>query len=442
MKNDDILEGSLVKALLAFFFPILFGTFFQQLYNTADAFIVGNFVGKEALAAVGGSTGTLINLLVGFITGVASGATVITAQYYGKREYGAVSKVIQTGMFMAVSLGGLMMVIGIAFGPALLTMMRVPSDIYELSLIYMRIYFLGMIPSMIYNIGSGILRATGDSKRPVYFLVVSCIVNIVLDIVFVVLLPWGVAGASIATIAAQFVSCFLTLRVLSKGNNEHQERLFTLDVDHFILRNIVLIGLPTGIQSCLFNISNIFIQATVNGFGTDSVAAFTAFGKIDALFWMFSGAFGTAVLTIVGQNFGAGNLERAKKTMWVGLALDVVITIAISYATCLLGTPMISLFTQDEAVRTIGKEIIDFLAPTWVSFAIIEVFSSGIRACGNSLMTMLITAICICGVRILYLLFVPYNSLVSALYCYPLSWILTSTVFMVYYLSGRWLKKN
>lgn len=440
MKNNDILEGSLTKALLTFFFPILFGTFFQQLYNTADAFIVGNFVGKEALAAVGGSTGTLINLLVGFITGVASGATVIAAQYYGKREYGVVSKVIQTGMFMAVSMGILVMVIGIAFGPMLLTMMKVPLDVYNPSLIYIRIYFLGMIPSMIYNIGSGILRAIGDSKRPLYFLVVSCVVNIALDIIFVVLLPWGVAGAAIATIIAQLVSCLLTLRVLSKGNNEHQERLLTLNINKEILHQIVLIGLPTGIQSCLFNVSNVFIQATVNGFGTDSVAAFTAFGKIDALFWMFSGAFGTAVLTIVGQNFGAGNLERAKKTMWVGLVLDVIITVCISYITCLLGTPMISLFTQDEAVRMIGKEIIDFIAPTWVSFAIIEVFSSGIRACGASLTTMVITAFCICGVRIVYLLIAPYNSLISALYCYPLSWVIASVVFVIYYLSGRWLK--
>lgn len=439
--NNDILEGSITKALLLFFFPILFGTFFQQLYNTVDAFIVGNFVGKEALAAVGGSTGTLINLLVGFITGVGGGATVVVAQHYGRRDYESVGKCISTSIFLAVLMGGIMMAVGLICGPYLLSLLNVPAEIYDLSLTYMRIYFLGMIPSMIYNMGAGVMRACGDSKRPLYFLIVSTFVNIIFDALFVIVFGLGVAGVAIATVMSQVVSCIMTVYTLNRNSGAGSFSLLHPSVDLAILTTIIVIGLPTGLQSVMYTVSNLFIQRTVNGFGTDTVASFAIFGKVDALFWMFSGSFGTAVLTVVGQNFGAGNIKRTKKTFWIGLMWDIIISALIAGLTYYFGSYMVNLFTDDANVIAISVDILRYLSPLWVTFAAVEVFSSGIRACGDSLTTMIITAICICGVRIAYISLFEFETILEALRCYPLTWSLASVVFTLYYLSGIWLKR-
>lgn len=443
MKNNtNMLEGSIAKPILFFFFPILCGSLFQQLYNTVDAIVVGNFVGKEALGAVGGSTGTVINLLVGFVVGLASGATVVIAQYYGNREEEGVRKGVYSSMFLAIVLGLLLMVVGIAFTPQILRLLNVPEDILNYSITYMRIYLTGMIPSLIYNNGAGILRAVGDSKRPLYFLMAACLTNIVLDIAFVVFFRMGVAGVAIATTLSQVMSCVLTLHVLSRSTDIYSFHLRQLCFDTQTLYRIVEIGLPVGIQSCLYCVANLFVQASVNSYGTDTVAAYTAFGKIDALFWNTSAALGQAVLTFCGQNFGAGKVDRVKKGIHVGTILYLVGAGAISLICYFGGGILYRLFTQDSEVIRIGIDVLQYMCPLWATFCFVEILSSSIRACGDSLVPMIITALGVGAFRILWILFYPSTNLHQTLVCYPISWILTSLLFLGYYIQGGWLKKS
>ncbi len=440
-KKQDILNGPLYTQLLILFFPILFGTFFQQLYNTVDAIIVGNYVGKQALAAVGGTTGTLINLLVGFITGVGGGATVVVAQLYGKGDRDGVRKAVRSSMFLAVAMGFVVMVLGIVTAPLLLTWTNVPADIYDYSVQYMRIYFTGCIPLMIYNMGAGVLRAIGDSKRPLYFLIASTITNIILDTVFVKYWHMEVVGAALATVISILVAAVLTLFVLGRSEDCYHFVLKDISYEKNMLFNIIKIGIPTGLQSVMYTVTNILIQKSVNGFGTDSVAGFAALGKIDALFWMFSGALGTATMTVVGQNFGAGNIKRVKETVWKSVALFMAFSSIISALCYFFGDWMTALFTDDAEVIRIGYELTKFLAPCWLTFVFVEVFSSTIRACGDSLLPMLMTACGICVVRVVYILSKDFTNIIEIMYCYPISWLITDCLFLIYYFSGLWLKR-
>lgn len=436
----DILNGPIWQQILLFFFPIMLGTFFQQLYNTVDAIVVGNFVGKVALGAVGGSTGTLINLLINFISGLAGGATVVIAQSYGKKDMDGIKKGIESGMFLGISLGFVLMIIGIASARVLLESMDVTSDILPLAVSYMRIYLLGLVPTMIYNVGSGVLRAVGDSKRPLYFLIVSCFANIIFDILFVCVLKMGVNGAALATIISQAVSCILILFALGKENTIYHYRLNKIEFDPAYLKKIVVIGLPTGIQSVLYSVSNLFINAQVNGYGTDTIAAFTAFGKIDALFWMVSGAYSVAIITIVGQCYGAGKIKRLKKAVNTAVVMYCITSLIIIGVCYFGGNYLYGLFTNDAEVIRIGMDILKFLCPYWVTFCLVEILSSAIRACGESLKPMIITALGICGFRIVWICMYPSTTVIQTLYCYPISWVLTSVIFLIYYLKGSWLK--
>ena len=436
----DILNGPIWQQILLFFFPIMLGTFFQQLYNTVDAIVVGNFVGKAALGAVGGSTGTLINLLINFISGLAGGATVVIAQSYGKKDMDGIKKGIESGMFLGISLGFILMIVGIVSARVLLESMDVTSDILPLAVSYMRIYLLGLVPTMIYNVGSGVLRAVGDSKRPLYFLIVSCFVNIVFDILFVCLFKMGVNGAAFATIISQAVSCVLILFALGKENTIYHYCLKKIVFDPDYLKKIVVIGLPTGIQSVLYSVSNLFINAQINGYGTDTIAAFTAFGKIDALFWMVSGAYSVAIITIVGQCYGAGKIKRLKKAVNTAIVMYCITSLLIISVCYFGGNYLYALFTNDKEVISIGMDILKFLCPYWITFCLVEILSSAIRACGESLKPMIITALAICGFRIVWICMYPSTTVIQTLYCYPISWILTSVIFLVYYLKGSWLK--
>lgn len=441
-KSLDMLNGNIAKLILLFFIPILCGSLFQQLYNTVDAIVVGNFVGKEALAAVGGSTGTVINLFVGFVTGLASGATVVIAQYYGKQEIEGVQKGVYSSMFLAIVLGAFLTVFGYWFTPQILELLNVPNDIIDLSILYMRIYMIGMIPSLIYNNGAGILRAVGDSKRPLYFLIASCITNIVLDIVFVVIFHLGVAGVAIATTISQIVSCILTLYVLAKTEESYSFHLTKLYFEKNILIRIIEIGFPVGIQSCLYSVANLCIQSSINSYGTDTVAAWAAFGKIDAMFWNASGALGQAVLTFCGQNFGAGQIDRVKKGIHVGVLIYMIGAAGISAICYFGGNLLYHLFTQDATVIQIGLDVLQFTCPFWITFCFVEILASSIRACGDSFIPMIITALGIGAFRICWIFFYASNTLFDTIVCYPISWVMTSILFVVYYLQGGWLKKS
>ncbi len=311
--GNQITEGVIWKQLLLFFFPILFGTFFQQLYNAADAMIVGRFVGKEALSAVGGSTGMLTQMVVGFFVGLSSGASVIISQYYGAKRPEMVGYAVHTAMAFSIVSGIVMMVAGIWLAPFMLEAMGTPEDVMELSVLYLRVYFAGIIANLIYNTGAAILRAVGDSKRPLNILMVSCLINIAVDVVLVVFLKMGVLGAALATIMSQLLSAVLVVICLMKTRDMYRLDWRLVRLDGRMLKRIIRIGFPAGLQSVMYGLSNVIIQAGINSLGTNTVAAWAAYSKIDAVFWMMVSSFGIAITTFVGQNYGAGKMERVRK---------------------------------------------------------------------------------------------------------------------------------
>lgn len=453
-QGNGITEGVIWKQLLLFFFPILFGTFFQQLYNTADAVIVGRFVGKEALAAVGGSTAMIINLLVGFFVGLSSGATVIISQFYGGGNHKRVGEAVHTSIAFCVVCGLVLMVVGISGAQWALRAMETPEEIMDYSRIYLQIYFIGIIPNLIYNIGTGILRAIGDSKRPLYYLMASSFTNIVLDFLFVVGFKMDVKGAALATILSQLVSAVLVLRTLMRTNESYRLFIKRIRINGFMVRRIVQIGLPAGLQSVMYSVSNIIIQSSVNSLGTDTIAAWTAYSKIDSVYWMILSALGISITTFVGQNYGAGKIDRVKKGINVCLGLSVVITVILSTALYVWGGYIYLLFTTDTVVIAKGMEILYFLAPTFITYICIEIYSGALRGTCDCWIPMIMTALGVCVLRVVWILVaVPHRpGIETIIFSYPLTWTITSVLFIIYYfwfsnlkkyhVEIKWLKKK
>ena len=440
--KNGITEGVIWKQLLLFFFPILIGTFFQQLYNTVDTIIVGQFVGTEALAAVG-TTGTVINLLVGFFVGVASGATVIISQYFGANDRENLSKSVHTSMALAVTGGIVIMVIGIVTARPTMLAMGVPDDIMDDAVLYMNVYYLGIIGNLIYNIGTGVLRAIGDSRMPLYVLIVCCLANVVLDLLFVVVFHWGVFGVAFATILSQLISAVLLMIRLMGTQEAYHVELRKIRFHKDILKNVVRIGLPSGLQSVMYSFSNILIQASINSFGTTAIAAWAAIGKIDGFIWMVMNAFGIAVTTFAGQNFGARQYDRMKRCTRVGLSMCLGTIIALSALLFIFRYQLLMFFTGDAEVVNIGAQFCLVLAPSYFTFVFIEILSGAIRGAGEALQPMLITCIGVCGLRVVWiLLMVPYwHTMQMVAMNYPVSWVITAVIFVIYYLRGKWLDR-
>ena len=440
---NGITEGVIWKQLLLFFFPIVLGTFFQQLYNTADAIIVGKAVGKEALAAVGGSTGTLINLLVGFFVGLASGASVIIAQLFGARQAQDVSRAVHTTIALALSSGALLTAVGLLCAGGILELMGTPQEVMAYALPYLNIYFLGMIPQLVYNIGSGVLRAVGDSRRPMLFLICAALTNIVLDILLVLGLNLGVRGAAVATVLSQVVSAVLILVSLCHAQPVYRLHFRRIRFHGDMLARIVRIGLPAGLQSVMYSLSNMIIQASVNGFGTDVMAAWTAYGKIDGLYWMMVSAFGVSITTFAGQNFGARRYDRMRRSVRVCLGMAAGVTVFMTALILAVGRPMLGMFTDDAHVVETGMSIIRLIVPTWITYLCIEILSGAMRGAGDSLMPTLMTLMGVCLMRVFWVtVVVPrMHQLPVLMLSYPITWVITSCMFIVYYLRGRWLDR-
>ncbi|MDD3336242.1 MAG: MATE family efflux transporter [Eubacteriales bacterium] len=442
-EGNGITEGVIWQQLLMFFFPILLGTFFQQLYNTVDAIIVGKFVGKESLAAVGGATGNLINLLVGFFVGLSSGATVVISQFYGGGKGKDVSAAVHTSAALALGCGLFMTVVSYLALPVMLEWMSTPEEIMDYAVTYIRIFSLGMLPSLIYNIGSGILRAVGDSRRPLYFLICACMVNIVLDIVFVVGLGMGVAGAAWATILSQLVSAVLVIVTLCRSHQCYQLHPKEIRIHRGLLNRIIKIGFPAGLQSVMYSISNVIIQVGVNAFGTNVLAAWTAYGKLDTFYWMIVSAFGVSITTFVGQNFGAQRYDRVKKSVRICMEMTAAATVLLSAAIFLLGEPLLGLFSDDPEVITSGLSIIRTLVPFYITYICVEIFSGALRGAGDTFLptVMTLTGICLLRIVWLYAVVPVNNTLTTVLLSYPITWTITSLMFIVYYCKGSWMNK-
>ena len=435
VKGNRITEGSIFGQLLLFFFPILFGTFFQQLYNTADAMVVGRFVGKQALAAVGGSTSTLINLLVGFFVGLSSGATVVISQFYGARKADKVHWAVHTSIAFSVIGGIIFMIVGLVGSPWALEAMKTPEDVMGHGVVYIRIYFLGIIVNLVYNMGAGILRAVGDSRRPLYFLIASCFTNIILDVLLVAVLGMGVAGAALATITSQLLSAVLVVLALMKTDDMYKLEWKKVRIDQRMLQRIVRIGIPAGMQSVMYNISNVIIQAGVNTLGTDNVTAWATYGKVDGLYWMMINALGISVTTFVGQNFGAGRLDRVRKGAGACMVIGVALTASVGVVLYNGGHLLVELFTTDQQVQAISMDLLHFMVPTFITYIAIEILSGTLRGVGDAWMPLIITGIGVCAVRVLWIMFVlpHYHTIIGAAFCYPLTWSLTTVAFVIYY---------
>ena len=433
--GNPITEGAIWKQLLFFFFPILLGTFFQQFYNTIDMVIVGRFVGKEALASVGGSAAQIVSLVVGFFTGLSAGAGVIISQHYGAGNKDRVNKSIHTAYAIAIAGSILFMIFGILLSPQLLRWMNTPEELLQESAVYLRIYFAGILFVFVYNIGSGILRALGDSKRPLYYLIICCLVNIVLDLVMVIGLQLGVAGVAIATVIAQGVSSVLVTLALMRSKEMFRLELRKIRFDVPMMKAQLYLGVPGGVQSITYNLSNIIIQTAINGYGTDATAAWAALGKLDAIIWMISGAFGVAITTFTGQNYGAGKRDRIKKGVRICLVMDQVVCILVTLFLITFRHTLLGIFTEDAEVLKLGTWMLMQISPWYVVFTFVEVYSSSLRGLGDVMIPMVMNLFGVCALRIIWTLcVVPLRpSLSMIIMNYPVTWITTAILFAVYY---------
>lgn len=438
----DITQGVIWKQLLAFFFPLWFGTFFQQLYNTVDTIVVGRYVGTTALAAVG-STGVVVNLTVGIFTGLSSGAVVAIAQRYGARMDEDVRKSVHTAMLLSVIIGAFFTVVGYFLTPWALQAMDTTEDALPGAILYLQIYFLGMIPNVIYNMGTGVLRAVGDAKRPLYFLIAASLCNIVLDLLLVVVFHLGILGVAIATVCSQILSAVLVVLSLMSVKGECFRLVPRQLRFHFEpFKAIMIIGIPTALQSVMYSFSNIVIQAAINSFGTNAVAAWTAYGKMDILFWMTLTAMSQALTAFTGQNYGAGKYDRLKQGVRVSMAMTAGFTVVISAVMVLLARPILSFFTPDPDVLEIGVGMVQFLAPCYITYILVELLPGAIRGAGKSMVPMLISVFGVCGLRLLWLFTaVPaYHTIEMVEASYPITWVVTSVSIFIYYRFGHWLK--
>lgn len=434
-EKNQITEGVIWKQLLIFFFPIVIGTFFQQIYNTADSIVVGRFVGKEALAAVGGSVNQIVNLVVEVFVGLTSGASVIVAQFYGAKDKKNLNKTLHTSYAFGIVTGFVVAVVGLLVTNTVLELMKTPQELMADSRLYLHIYFCGMIFNIIYNMGASILRAVGDSRRPLYVLMVTCGLNIVLDILLVVIFRLGVMGVAIATVSCQGISSILVTAMLMKEHPLFQLKLREIRFYRVSLNSVLRIGIPAALEATMYTIANLIIQVFVNELGTDTVAAWGTFAKIDAVYWMVVNAFGISITTFVGQNYGAGKVKRMRKSVGICLGMSYAGAILVSGVLYALAGPLYRLFTTDENVVRIGVDMMHFLLPSYFMYVVIGILSGALRGAGRVLVSMLLTCGGVCLIRIVWMfgVFPGHPGINTIMLSYPVSWGITAVLFIIYY---------
>ncbi|MBR5534924.1 MAG: MATE family efflux transporter [Ruminiclostridium sp.] len=439
-KTLDLTQGVIWKQLLLFLLPIAVGTLFQQFYNTADAIIVGQFVGAEALAAVGGSAAVILQLVVGLFTGLSSGATVVISHAFGAQDKERLNRAVHTAIAFSIAAGGIITLLGIWLAPDALRWTRNPAEIMDSATVYLRLYCLGTIPMLLFNMGAGILRAVGDSKRPLYYLIVCCLLNVVLDILFVAVLHMEVAGAALATVLANLVSAVLILLQLARTQGDYRLVPRQLKVHGSTLGHILRIGIPAAIEISMYSISNLVIQVPINDLGTDYVAAWSAAGKYDGIYWSLMVAFSSAILAFVGQNYGAGRYDRMSEGVKVCLKMALAMTVVLGGILLALSPVAFRIFTDDPEVIHYAIVIMFYFVPFYFMWPFIEILANALRGAGDAVIPMVISVGGICGVRILWVfLVVPHwHTLLSISVCYPLSWLITAGVLIVYYKKANW----
>ena len=447
IKDNQILTGTIWKELLKFFFPTLLGTFFQQFYNTADAIIVSRALGKEALAAVG-STSPIINIVVFFFNGVSIGAGVVIGQYFGAKELEKLHDAVETTIAMTFVFGIIFTALGVAGTPFMLRFMATPDDVMGPADTYLKIYFAGVMGLLVYNMGSGILRAVGDTQRPLMFLVLSSLLNIVLDLLFVIVFRLGIAGAAYATIISQFISAILVMALLTATRDIYYFSWKDMHIDPGIFRRILEIGLPAGFQSMITSFSNVFVQSYINSFGSSSMAGWSCYNKIDQYIFLPIQSMAHSSTAFVSQNIGAGKVDRANKGSVAALAMSVSLTVLIGIVIIVVAPQAVGLFTTDESVIEFGT----LFLRTNVFFmnfnAVNHVLAGALRGRGNSKAPMICMLANFVVVRQIYLFIISHtiNTPGTIGFGYPVGWVCCSISEVLYfyfaYIRGKRLNRR
>lgn len=433
-RDTDMTDGSIIKLLITFSIPLLIGNVFQQLYNTVDSIIVGNYVSKQALAAVG-CTGPIINALIGLFVGLSGGAGVVISQFYGAKDEEKLHSSAQTAVGLTLILCVAITAMGVSLTPAMLRLMKTPTDVFPEAAEYLRIYFWGISGMMLYNIGAGILRAVGDSTRPLYFLIFSAVMNTVLDIVLVRNFSMGIAGAAAATVISQALSALMVMLLLSRTKAAYRVEPLKIKISGRILRKICDIGIPSALQIAITAFSNIFVQSYVNRFESSCMAGWTAYNKIDSFAMLPMMSLSIAISTFVGQNLGAGKLDRARTAPKHGLAMGFVF-MAVMLVPLMLFAPVLTrLFNSEPEVVQFGTMFIRMISPFYFAFAINQVFLGALRGAGDTRSSMFITLGSFVVFRQIYL-FTAYRlggGITAIALGYPAGWVLCSALLLAYY---------
>ena len=443
-KKNDLTEGIVWKQLLLYFLPIVTGTFIQQLYNAVDGLVVGRYVGTGALAAVGGSSAMIITLLVDFFVSMTGGAAVIIGQVYGAGEERLLKRILGNAITIMTVIGFALMAFGLAASPALLSLLQTPREITMESLIYLRIYFLGVPVIMALNMESAALRALGDSMSPFIYMIAACLLNIGLDLLFVIAFHRGVAGVAVATVLAQVLNCVLLTVRLATTKEAYRIGLkdFRLVGSH--TGKMMKVGLPVGLQSSMYNVSNTIIQVAVNSLGTVVVASWAMSSKVDGFFWAFTNAMGVAVTNFIAQNYGAGKTDRMKTCAKQGLLMDFVGTVLIGGPLLLFGKALLRLLTPDPGVVTKTYQIMTAFIPFYPLWVVIEILSAVLRGIGDAVKPVVIVGLGVCLFRIVWLFAAFYRVPTLFILClsYPLSWGLTAVALVIYYRRNPYIRRQ
>ncbi|MBE5788814.1 MAG: MATE family efflux transporter [Clostridiales bacterium] len=443
-ERNDLTTGSVWKKLLLYFVPIAAGTIIQQLYNAVDGLIVGRFVGTGALAAVGGSSAQIINVLVGFFVAMTAGASVVIGQIFGAGRKEELNQAVGNAVAALTLLGVLLGLFGFAAAPWLLQVLQTPAETIGGAALYLRIYFLGVPFVMILNMESSILRALGNSFHPFLFMMAGCLLNILLDLVFVLLCGWGIAGVAAATVAAQVLNAALLTARLMRGEKACRLQLRNLRLKGVYLVNMMRLGVPSGLQSSMYSVSNMIIQVAVNSLGTLVVASWAMSGKTDGLYWAVSNAMGAAITGFIAQNRGAGRMDRVRQCVRQGMIMAFAVTAGISALLMLFGIPMLRILTPDEAVVQTTYEIMTYFVPFYVTWVPVEVLSAVLRGAGDAVYPVVIIGIGICLFRVIWILtvFARFGTLFSLCVSYVISWVITGIALAVYYRKGGWMTRR
>ena len=439
-RSTDMTTGSIWKRMVSFAVPVFLGNLCQQLYNTVDSVIVGKFVGKQALAAVA-SSGNLIFMMTGFFMGLFIGAGIVIAQYFGARNYERVRSAVHTDIAFALCCGVLLTLLGVFFTPTILTWMRTPADVLDTSILYFRLYFLGSLATILYNAGMGILQAVGDSRSPLYYLVISSVVNVALDLLFVGAMDMGVAGAAVATVISQIVSAVLCIIKLTRSDGPYRLEIKRIGFDLPLLKKITSQGVPSGVQNSIIAIANVVVQSNINTFGSDAMAGCGSYSKVEGFVFLPITAFAMALTTFIGQNLGAGQFDRAKQGARIGILCSMAMAELIGVALFFLAPYAMRLFNDDPAVVAIGVRQSHIEALFFCFLAFAHGVSAVLRGAGRAQVPMYTMLGCWCILRVSYITLAlkVWPDIATIFWAYPITWSVSCVVFLIYYLKADWV---